>query len=111
MSKVSQKNKGVQYERYVAYRLALRGFRNIVFTPKTGDFGADILCLDQFGQKWAVQCKWSSKPVGYKAVEEIVSGALYYNCCKAMVVTNNTYTKQAIQGARKFGVELKFSSF
>ena len=100
------KNKAEEYERYVAYRLSLQGFTNIVLTAKTGDFGADILATDIYGIKWAVQCKCYSKPVGYKAVEEALSGAHYYGCQRAMVVTNSRYTKSATVGAKRLGVEL-----
>ena len=94
------------YENYVAFWLMLNGYGNIELTPKTSDYGADILCTDRFGRKWAVQCKLYSKPVGYKAVEEAIAGAHYYQCHGAMVVTNSTFTKQAKKGAKKTGVVL-----
>ena len=97
---------GYEYERYVAYWLERKGYRNVLITQPTGDYGADILCTDRDGKKIAVQCKYYGKPVGYKAVEEALGGMHYYGCDMAYVVTNNTYTKQALDAAKKTGVKL-----
>ena len=78
----------------------------MMITPKTGDYGADIICYDRCGTKYAVQCKYYSKPVGYRAVEEVLGAMHYYGCNSAMVVTNSTYTKQAVTAAKRVGVNL-----
>ena len=80
-------------------------------TPKTGDYGADILCFDLRGNSCAVQCKYYSKPVGYKAIQEALAGAKYYNCKRALVVSNSRFTKNAFKGAKKLGVELFMCHF
>ena len=95
-----------KYEQCVAFWLMMNGYNNVQITPRTGDYGADILCTDIYGRKWAVQCKFYGKPVGYKAVEEAIAGAHYYQCYGAMVVTNSTFTKQALKGADRTGVVL-----
>lgn len=95
-----------EYEEYVGSLLAYKGYKNVQVTPKSGDYGADIICKDKKGNKYAVQCKMYSKPVGYKAVEEVLGAMHYYNCNKAIVVTNSTYTKQAVEAADKVGVVL-----
>lgn len=95
-----------KYEDYVAYQLFLQGFKGIHTTAKTGDYGADILCFDLLRHSCAVQCKLYSRPVGYKAVQEALAGARYYNCNRAIVVCNTRYTKNAIEGAKRLGVEL-----
>ena len=97
---------GYEYELYVAYILERKGYKNVYVTQATGDFGADIICHDRNGKKIAVQCKMYSKPVGYKAVEEALGAMHYYSCDQAMVVTNNTFTKQAQTAADKVGVKL-----
>ena len=94
------------YERYVANQLLVQGFKGVHMTSKTGDYGADILCFDLHDNSCAVQCKHYSKPVGYKAVEEALAGARYYNCRRAILVCNSSFTKNAIKGAEKLGVEL-----
>lgn len=95
-----------EYEQYVGSLLTYKGYKNVQVTPKSGDYGADIICKDKKGNKYAVQCKMYSKPVGYKAVEEVLGAMHYYKCNKAIVVTNNTYTKQAVEAANKVGVVL-----
>ena len=97
---------GEAYEQYVAQQLRMQGFRGVKITPKTSDFGADILCFDLRGNGCAIQCKYYSKPVGYKAVEETLAGARYYGCKRAILITNNKFTKNARKGAEKLGVEL-----
>lgn len=97
---------GHEYERYVAYRLEEK-FKDVEITPKSGDYGADILCYDEdHGVRLAIQCKYYNKPVGYKAIEEAVSGMHYYGCDVAVVITNSTFTKQARQAAERMGVLL-----
>lgn len=98
---------GHEYERYVAAWLKMEGFTNVVITPKSGDYGADVLATSPKGVRYAIQCKLYSKPVGYRAIEEVISGMHYYGCNAGMVVTNNTYTRQAYEAARRMGVVLK----
>ena len=97
---------GIEYEKYVSYQLKQQGFRAIRETPKTGDYGADILCFDLCGRSCAIQCKYYHKKVGYKAVQEARSGAKYYNCTRAILVTNIGFTRNAKNGAKKLGVDL-----
>lgn len=97
---------GHEYELYVAYFLERKGYRNVEVTQKSGDYGADILCRDRNGKRVAVQCKLYQRPVGYRAVEEVLAAMHYYRCDSAMVVTNSTYTQQAINAANKVGVKL-----
>jgi restriction system protein len=58
------------------------------------------------GHKYAVQCKFYSHPVGVSAVQQVVGGMAYYGCDRAMVITNNTFTRQAKELAERNDVEL-----
>ncbi|MBR3741585.1 MAG: restriction endonuclease [Clostridia bacterium] len=95
-----------EFEKYVAHILTEKGYVNVEVTRHTGDYGADIICRDKRGVKWAVQCKMYSKPVGYRAIEEVLGAMHVYGCDAAMVVTNSTYTKQAVTAANRAGVKL-----
>jgi len=53
-----------------------------------------------------VQCKFYSHPVGVSAVQQVVGGMAYYDCDRAMVITNNTFTRQAKELAERNDVEL-----
>ena len=100
------KNKGLYYEARVAYQLKKQGFAAVSFTKETSDYGTDIVCFDLQGRLCAIQCKYYNKPVGYEAVEQAFAGANYYNCQRAMLITNKGFTKNAKHGASVLGVEL-----
>lgn len=85
---------GHGYEHAVARFLKHHGYYNVEVTRASGDYGADIIATKR-GRKYAIQCKYYSNPVGLKAVQEVVASKKHYSCSRAMVVTNNTYTKAA----------------
>lgn len=97
---------GFDFEQYVAKKLKQKGFRDITVTPRSGDFGADIIATDKHGDRVCFQCKRYSKPVGIRAVQEISSARTYYGCKKAAVVTNSSYTKAAADLASAENVAL-----
>ena len=96
---------GIEFEKLCAKVLNRRGYNNIYFTPATNDYGIDIIA-DSMNLKFAIQCKRSKTSIGNKAVQEALSGKIYYNCDVAVVVTNRYFTKQAIQTARATNVIL-----
>lgn len=96
---------GRDYEFAVARYLQKCGFTNVSVTKASGDQGADLIAY-KGGCKYAVQCKYYSKPVDNKAVQEVLAGKAYYGCNGAMVVTNQTFTKSAVELAQRAGVFL-----
>lgn len=84
---------GVDYENYVESLLQTSGF-NVSRTPTTGDQGVDLVA-EKNGTRIAIQCKYYSKPVGNKAVQEVIAGRDFYNCQFACVVSNNSFTPAA----------------
>lgn len=97
---------GAVFEQYVGYRMLEDGYRDIQFTSATGDFGADIIAYDRENKKVCIQCKRYSTPVGVEAVQQITSARIYYECVRAVVVTNSTFTSAAKEVATKSNVEL-----
>lgn len=97
---------GEDYEKYVASQLRKQGYHSVKITKASGDHGADIIAYAPDGVKCAIQCKYYSKPVGNKAIQEALAGAVFYECNRAIVITNTTFTKQAIEEAKKIGVKL-----
>ena len=85
---------GYEYEYYVAAWLRNNDFENVIVTKGSGDFGVDIIAYKN-NCKCAVQCKYYSKGVGIKAIQEVISGKMYYNCEIAVVVTNSYFTPNA----------------
>lgn len=96
---------GHDYERAVCRYLTQHGYYGASVTKASGDYGVDVVAHKGY-HKYAVQCKYYSKPVGIKAVQEVYAGQQYYGCDRAMVVTNATFTPAAVELARKTGVEL-----
>lgn len=85
---------GADYEQYVAYVLSANGYTDVRVTQTSGDFGVDVIaCKDS--DRYAVQCKKYRSKVGNSAVQEVVAGMRYYNCDRAMVITNSTFTPAA----------------
>ena len=96
---------GQKYERRVASYLRYKGYKGVTITQASGDYGVDIVASKHF-HKYAIQCKYYSKPVGLSAVQQVVAGMAYYECDRAIVITNNTFTRQAKQLAKHNDVEL-----
>ncbi len=96
-----------EYEEYVAEELRSDGFTNVDTTPKSGDFGADVLARDG-DRKVCVQCKRYAPGhlVGVKAVQEIYSAKDYYGCDDAYIYTTSDYSPAAVEMANELGVVL-----
>lgn len=89
---------GLEFEKYVAARLRRSGWR-VSLTAATGDYGVDLIAAKD-GQCMAVQCKRYGKPVGVSAVQQVVSGASHHRCTSSMVVSNQEFTRAAVQLAK-----------
>ena len=87
-----------RFLRGLAGLFARLGYR-VVQTPYRGDWGADLILVKE-GVHTVVQAKRYQKSVGVRAVQEAVAAKAKYRCREAMVVTNSTFTKQAVELAR-----------
>lgn len=96
---------GQEYEKFCAGYLRKHGYTDIEMTKATGDNGVDIIAR-KGKEKYAVQCKYYSKNVGNAAVQEAYSGARYYRCDRAVVMTNAEFTAPACELAAELGVSL-----
>lgn len=95
---------GFAFERYLGVHFQKLGYKVLV-TPEQGDFGVDLILI-KGADRIAVQAKRYKRQVSYQAVQEVVAGKAVYNCNKAMVVTNSTFTKAGKELAKRNGVEL-----
>ena len=95
---------GKSFEMCLSGLFSRQGYR-VEETPYTGDWGADLI-VTKSGVRTVVQAKRYTKKVGVRAVQEAVAAKAKYHCAEAMVVTNSTFTKQAIELARVNGVSL-----
>lgn len=96
---------GYQFEHSCAKILRSKGYSGVTVTKASGDQGVDIIA-HKGGHKYAVQCKYYSKPVGNSAVQQVYAGAAFYGCDSCIVMTNNTFTPHAEKLANRTGVVL-----
>lgn len=105
MRKDKKGNDGIDFEHKMCKLLKENGYHNVQTTKTSGDYGVDILATKR-GVKYAIQCKDYSNKVGVSAVQEAASGCNYYDYDQAVVLTNNEFTKNAEELARKTNVLL-----
>jgi len=97
---------GYMFEDYLKILLFYSGFK-VQSTQKSKDYGADLLLTDvKLQTKIIVQAKRYSKPVGSRAVQEVLAAKIHYKADDAWVITNNIYTPQAEQLAKENQIRL-----
>jgi restriction system protein len=89
---------GVEFERYIAKLLPRQGYSHIKFTEYY-DFGVDIIA-DKASEKWGIQVKRYNTPVKMSAIRQAVAALKHYDCDRAMVITNNSFSSSAQELAK-----------
>ena len=97
--------KGQDFEKYCANLLIAYGFVNVRVTRGSGDQGVDVIGTYN-NLKYAIQCKRYSHKLGNTPIQEVAAGKNYYNCQRALVITNNFFTDGAVELAKANNVEL-----
>lgn len=101
---IIDKMTGEEFENFLLVHFERLGYKGET-TPKSNDYGADII-LRKDSSKIVVQAKrWTNK-VGIEAVQQIIGAKLYYNADKCIVATNCYFTPNAINLASSSAVEL-----
>ncbi|WP_293123859.1 restriction endonuclease [Microcoleus sp. bin38.metabat.b11b12b14.051] len=95
---------GEEFEEFLACCFRNLGYA-VEMTPKTGDFGADLI-LSKARKKTVVQAKRYQGKVGNSAVQEVVSAVKYYGAQDAIAITNSEFTSNAHKLAQANGVQL-----
>lgn len=96
---------GHEFEYYCAELLKKRGFIEVTVTKGSGDYGIDVLA-EKDGVTYGIQCKAYTGPVGVKAVQEAFAGKEYYDRMVGAVLTNQYFTKPAVEAAKKLKILL-----
>ncbi|MBR4289767.1 MAG: restriction endonuclease [Oscillospiraceae bacterium] len=96
---------GHEFEFFCASLLKKNGYEHINVTRGSGDQGIDIIAYRD-GIKYGIQCKCYSADIGNKAVQEVFAGKAFYECHVGVVLTNQYFTKAAIELAKKNGIIL-----
>ncbi len=92
--KIKYKMTGKDFEVFSKILLENNGFTNITVTKSSNDYGADVIAYKD-NIKYAIQCKKYSKPVGVEAIQQVIASKSIYKCHVGVVLTNNTFTKNA----------------
>ena len=85
---------GREFERWLEDFFQKLGF-HVERTSYQGDFGADLI-VTWNGIRTAVQAKSGHFNAGVSAVQQVAAARAFYACERAMVVTNQYFTVQAI---------------
>ena len=94
MMKMEGIETGKEFEMFCLDLLSQGGLK-VTDTPVTNDYGSDLL-IDYHGHRFSAQCKYYQKSVGVKAVQEVMGSLSYYKCDYGVVITNSSFTQQAI---------------
>lgn len=96
LSRISETDSlsGEEFEDWLHRFFVKCGFE-VEHTPYRRDFGADFI-LTWKGMRTAVQAKSGHTRVGVNAVQQVVAAKAFYGCERAMVVTNQYFTEQAV---------------
>jgi len=84
-----------EFEHYCA-ALLREGSWDARVTKLSGDQGVDIVA-NKRGMRIVVQCKKHSKPVGNRAVQEVVAGIAHQGAQRGVVVATGDYTPSAVK--------------
>lgn len=95
---------GHEFERFLGRLFDKMGYK-VTITPKSGDYGADLI-LEKHGEKTAVQAKKWGGNIGIEAIQQVVTSKKFYDCDKAMVVGTSIYSKNAEELAFRNKIEL-----
>ncbi len=95
---------GIEFEKFLLYHFQKLGY-TAETTSITGDYGADLI-LKKDHEKIIVQAKRYKEKVGIKAIQEVVAAVGHYKAIKGYVITNNFFTKPAINLAASNHIEL-----
>lgn len=91
--KLVDKYSGAEFEAFIGSLFEADGYQ-VEFTQASNDKGIDVIAKRN-GISIGIQCKRYSSAVGISSVQEVFSGKNFYSLDKALVVTNNTFTKAA----------------
>jgi len=95
---------GIEFEFFVSELFKKDGYKTII-TQASYDQGIDVVA-EKNGKKYGIQAKCYSGAVSNSAVQEVVAGINYYGCSKGIVVTNNYFTKSALELSKSNGIIL-----
>lgn len=96
---------GDEFERKLGMLFEKMGYEVEYVGSPRGDFGADLV-IERAGMRTVVQAKRHARYIPERAVQEAVAAIKMYSAHRAMVVTNNYFSRAARALAKANDVEL-----
>jgi restriction system protein len=97
---------GQEFEQFLAVLLE-EGGSSVELTPKSKDYGADLILTNEKGKRAVIQAKrYSEKTVGVDAVQQVNTAKAYYKAQDAFVITNRKFSNEAQVLVRATSVRL-----
>lgn len=96
---------GRQFEKWLRDFLLANGISDVAVTPQSRDQGADLI-VHVRDRRILIQAKQYAHPVGNSAVQEVHASITFYGATEGWVVTTSGFTSDAIELARRTGVQL-----
>lgn len=94
---------GIEFEEYLRDLYDALGYS--VLKTDINDQGADLIVMHG-NEKIVIQAKRYKNKVNNSAIQQVFTAKSFYDCDRAIVITNSQYTKSAREVAEKVGVEL-----
>jgi restriction system protein len=96
---------GEEFERFLGTLFEQLGCI-VQYTPKSNDYGADLILTNTLGRKLVIQAKRYGKNVGLEAVQQAKAAEYHYNASQSIVITNRDFSDNARELARTTKVVL-----
>lgn len=96
---------GWDFETRMRIHFEMMGWQ-VLQTPGSGDYGADLVLTSPDGRKIVAQLKRYLGPVGISAIEDVLRSMPVYGAVGAMLITNSHLTKGAGTFAQRHSVEV-----
>lgn len=96
-----------EYEHIVAEYFKSKGYHTIK-TPHSNDYGVDVFATNG-KEKIAIQAKMfggSSRPINRQMIMELHGAKDFFDCTKAIIVTNGRIIDKAVDVANKLKIEI-----
>ena len=97
---------GEAFEVYCGKLLLANGYRDVMQTKASNDYGADLIATGPKSDRWVFQCKRYAGMVDNSAVQEAVAAKANYKATMAGIMTNSKLTANASKLAHENGVKI-----
>lgn len=101
--------KSRQFEIFVEKHFKKNGYKTTL-TSQSGDYGVDVFAESK-DEKIAIQAKMygdSQRKINRKSMMELYGAKAYFDCTKAIMVTNGDILDDAVEVANKLNIEIVY---